>query len=331
LWRSENNGKFNKNNMKSILILAQLITLYFFSYSFEINSLSLKVDERVTSPFPIRCTDVKQKITMSLEKYTYKEYEPVLAKFEVINYDSIHFKIYDMFIQYSNISGTIIEISDTIGNKWSMNLSPGDQINIGGPTYILKFNDTLIVSMPINNWGEKYKGWSIFGEFGYFPAGRKYKARFINNDLISNEVVFEVVKPNEDDEKVIQLYKDIFGKITEDGAVTIALSKYPANEYTMHLRAINLPMKYYKYKKTGIEKEILKDYRDFFEKFPNSFYLYSEQFMAPLYNEICSEKKDFDDILLDVKDFCNTFEEKLYFENNNLKIQLKNLYNKLHQ
>ena len=252
---------------------------------------------------------IKQTITMSLSKKVYKEYEPLLAKFELINYDDKPFNVFNMFEEYLNYE-TTIKITDDLGEQWNVNHSPGDRITIGGPNFVLQPKDTLIVSMPINNWCERYRGYGIFGEFGYFPSGRKYKALFINNDwrsnlnekpLISDTVEFEVIDPDEVDSQVIQLQNDVFGKITEDDATKTAASKFPTNEYTMCLRAVNLTSKYYKYKTSDKGEEILKDYKDFFKKFPDSFYLYNERFMRPLYEVKCSEHEGFGSILSEIK------------------------------
>lgn len=249
-------------------------------------------------PFPIHQPSDKYSITMSLAKKIYKKFEPVIAKFELINKDDEPLNISEMFVSVS--SQSIIKIKDDMGNQWSANQTPSkfDFIALQ-PDYVVQPGDTFLASMSINNWGEAFRPW-YFDQFGYFPPGRKYDATFYNGKLVSNEVEFEVEDLTEEDETFINTYKLGF----DSAAASIAVSKYPDNPFTEYVRAVliahshwKIINKEYNYKGTGL----IADYRNFFDEYPNSYYMYDDGFMAALYFKFFAGKDDYSKILPKIK------------------------------
>lgn len=243
-------------------------------------------------------------IHMELQKSIYKEFEPVIAKFVLVNNGSKPYNIYTMFNPYC--SETNIDITDNMGHHWFQNNSPGDYIIINEPGYILQLNDTLVISMPINSWGEKLsQRYSLFAQFGYFPAGRKYNAAFIFNELKSNKVEFEVDSLNDEDKKLVQLYNDIYGKITHDSAAIIAETQYPDNIFTEYLSAEGIAARYFPEldnKNYSLINALIEDYMDFFDKYPNSYYFYDDDFMCSYYFNVFYKKPNFEKILANLSE-----------------------------
>lgn len=264
-------------------------------------------------------------INMKLSKSNYKEYEPVIAKFVLVNNDSKTYNIYTMFSLYCR--ETIIDITDNYGHHWFQNNSPFDYTIIGNPRYTLKSGDTLIVSMPINNWGDLLRGNGLFAQLGYFPAGRKYKAALIFNELKSNQVEFEVDSLNEEDKKVIQLDNDIYGKITLDSAAIKSEILYPDNIFTEYLSAEGLGTRYWKDlrkdKNNPPIEPLIKDYEIFFTKYPDSYYIYDDNFMWPYYFNIFYNKRNFKKILAEQikNNKSNALKEVLSYNNAESRIK----------
>lgn len=264
-------------------------------------------------------------IHMELQKSIYKEFEPVIAKFVLVNNGSKPYYIYTMFNLYC--SETNIDITDNMGHHWFQNNSPGDYIVINEPYYILQPDDSLVISMPINNWGEKLsQRYSLFAQFGYFPAGRKYKAEFIFNELKSNKVEFEVDGLNDEDKKLVQLYNDIYGKITHDSAAIIAETQYPDNIFTEYLSAEGIAARYFlelDNKDNPLINALIEDYMNFFDKYPNSYYFYDDDFMCSYYFNVFYKKPNFKEILanLSEKNKNNNLGELLSYSSSESRIQ----------
>lgn len=266
-------------------------------------------------------------IQMELQKSIYKEFEPVIAKFVLVNNDSEPYNIYTMFNPYC--SETNIDITDNIGHHWFQNNSQGDYIIINEPTYILQPEDTLVVSMAINNWGEKLaQRYSLYSQFGFFPPGRKYKAALFFNELRSNQVEFEIDSLNDGDKKLVQLYNDIYGKITRDSAAIIAETLYPDNIFTEYLSAEGIEARYYselrKDKNNPLINALIEDYENFFNKYPHSNYFYKDDFMWAYYFNIFYNKPNLKKILTDLseKNKNNKLGEVLRYRSSYSRIKL---------
>src|SRR5437868_6132724 len=100
------------------------VTLLYFIIvcgNIQLNSMQISYNNFITS-VPNTTSD-NYRVNMSLHKYSYKKFEPVLAKFEIINDDN----------KALNISNTLfnpvlneaqILITDNLGNKWTTNKQP---------------------------------------------------------------------------------------------------------------------------------------------------------------------------------------------------------------
>jgi hypothetical protein len=246
----------------------------------------------------------KYSVIMSLLKQSYKEYEPVIAKFELINHDSIAMPIYELFIPYLYETGVLIK--DENGNTYShnnalTNISIDVLRDTSKPMTKLNPGDTLIISMPLNNWGLDAGFWKdqnskdfYFDQFGYFPLG-KYKASFYLSydgkmtygvSLGSNEVEFEVTALNDEDIEILKNLKNNFWSKQQNDFDDI-IYNYPNNVFVEHIMAEKLT--WFGGAKTNEIKE--KDYIEFMNKFPNSYYFLNWRFFAP-FLKILIDKKD---------------------------------------
>lgn len=222
----------------------------------------------------------KYKMTMTLLKSEYKKYEPILATLNLINNDSKPMKIYNLFEHFSPEPNFYIINTDNNKIYTRNNQSLSFISNVRAK---IQSGDTLIFSMPINNWGEKTsypKSLTFedvyFDQFGYLPPGN-YKAYFYFDEnmqqlygtsLMSNEVTFKVNELTEEDTKILKLYKE--KKYDE------VINIFPDNSFTEHVLAWKL-LPYWL--KTTENTE--NDYNQFFSKYPNSSYTLSWSFMLP--------------------------------------------------
>ena len=274
-----------------------LLTLLF------INVFSEKI---MTAPLPL-CDSVtaKYKLNMTLDKYSYKEYEPVMAKFEFINLDYKPYNVLGLFGTSSDMAN--FRITDDLGNAWSgCKATHGDVIYIGQD--LVQPGDTIVVSMVINDWGEiinprgKFST-RHFGLWGYFPAGRKYKALYSSDRLKSNDVEFEVTPMDEQDKSVIKLDEATYGELPRDSAVSIALSQYPDNVLTEYLLAEDIPNKNAKifyFESQNDVPNLTDDYESFFKKYPRTYYMYDVGFMLPYYAKLFWGKENYREVIDEV-------------------------------
>ncbi len=292
--------------MKRIIYLLIFIVTYLFESNLPLQSAK---EERDSSVFLGDSLNGKYTLTMSLSKSIYKEFEPVMVKFELINNDksALNINVYELFNQYTDWSGKF-SITDDIGNSWSERLEGCCCIYLNYPIYELQPGDTLLVSLSMNNFGKKLFSTSIGWYSGYFPAGRKYKAcYYLDNlglNLNSNPVEFKVIEMNYEDSSVINIYKRIRGEITSDSASSIITRDYPDNPLTEYIWGEYLPHKYYKILKDDYFYDapgLLKEYQKFFKKYPETFYIYDDYFMSPYYAKLYHMKKSYRKVVNEIK------------------------------
>jgi hypothetical protein len=266
----------------------------------------------IVLPFPVRLSSQKYTITMSVSKRIYKRYEPVTAKFELINNNDEPMKIYDLFDPFNDEGH--IKILDNKGHVWSAVKSWVNIVRLNEPTYVVQPGDTFVASMPINTWCELLKDYPLFDQWGYFPSGRTYRAYYYFNSedsliygatLRSNEVVFEVTELEQEDKNLVDLERQCFGVITFDSAATVASFRYPDNPLTEYIIAKGIRNKHgwvlSKKKYTGAS-QLMKDYQDFFDKYPNTYYIYDDRFMAPLYFKLFGDGEVDHGVLADLRE-----------------------------
>ncbi len=227
------------------------------------------------------------KMTMSLLKSEYKIYEPVIAKFELINQDVKPLVIYSIYDDVSYEPGFVTDNSNI--NAYN-NGSRGFYIST--PSAKIQHGDTLLFSMPINNWGDPISNPQslsfeevYFDQYGYFSPNeysiyfrlRKDLIERYGSDLKSNSVSFTVTELNYEDEEILRLYKE--KKYNE------IVTKYPDNPFTEHVWMWNLRPYW-----ITVNESTELDYEIFFNKYPDSPYLFYWRFMLPYF--VAAEKKE---------------------------------------
>jgi hypothetical protein len=298
--------------------------------------------------------DLKSNYELKIElpKYTYKKFEPVKLKIEMINHDSIPLELWGNF--EPPIYLTDVEVTDEHGNVFSVNQSHSHMdIMLTAPTDIILPGDTLILSMSINDWGKEagfvsQKNNDIyFGNRGYFEKGiytanistgvntnseRNIRGKIkpdtslqLNNgvEIKSNDVNFEVAELNDTDREIINHFKeaDFLYNIKPYKDI---IDKFPDNTFTEITYVYYLGGKYlnhYRDKSYKYINELNDDYENFIVKYPNSLYLLDFRVVEPyIYRYFIDintnmQKDDFEQLYTDFKN---------QNKNNMLKYFLKN-------
>lgn len=217
------------------------------------------------------------KIIITASKKTYEVLEPVLLKFQIINTSQDSLKIYDMFNPEVIQSNFIIE--NNAGRTWDKNLSKFDLARLT-PTNILATNDTMLITMPVNNWCERLnpelirRYEQVYGNVGYFPEDN-YKIKYSKDGIESNTISVEVKSKDYDD----------------------------TSSFNEYYYASKLYKKYSKvtYKKDAKIDDLVSDYFSFIEDYPESYYLISDRFMAPFYIILFDTSSNFTKVIKDIK------------------------------
>ena len=276
----------------------------------------------------ISSNDNKYKLTMTLGKDVYKEFEPVMARFELINLDDKPLNAFGLFNEEQLTAN--FKISDDQGNTYTTNKYPFniDMIDMG--SNIIQPGDTLVTGMPINNWGERKEIKILdsygFEQQGYFPAERNYTAYYItpfgnNNSLISNEIHFSVIPLQSEDRDLIELNKIGFKTMKFDSVMSIAISKYPDNILIEYFMGEALPSIYNKIVGPGGSKhfgevpELVNTYENFFQKFPSTYFMYRYNFMLPYYIKLLSGAKNYNSLIMRMKNDNNNSQLNSYLTN----------------
>lgn len=238
----------------------------------------------------------KYTIIMSLAKSEYKMYEPVLAKIELINNDTLPMTVYTLY------SISSYEPSVKIF-KWNGEIYSDQGVRgfyISRPSTIIQPRDTLVFSLPINRWGNPVESSGnmdftnvYFDNFGYFPPGEYFAYfDFSENSMSrystyvrSNDVAFNVSELTEEDEQILKLYKQ--NKPDE------ILKDFPENPFSEHILMWKM-LPYW----NKVNEFIESDYGIFKNKYPESFYFLYWRFILPLLVSAQDKYNDFDKGLL---------------------------------
>lgn len=234
----------------------------------------------------------KYSMKMSLGRQEYKKFEPVIAKFELINNDSQPMEVYNLFEKSSDEPAlTVTKESGASDNK-----------NKGRIGFIVPWlhtviepGDTLIISMPLNNWGVQAnkpedrltdKSNIYFDQFGFFEPGG-YKAYFYFNEsnvqrysaiLQSNEVNFTVTKLTDEDNEILKLYQQLWKQRRLDELASL----YPNSSFGEYIDAERLLAAH----SDNISESTIVDYNQFITKYPSSYYLFDWNFMRPFLKSV---------------------------------------------
>lgn len=244
--------------------------------------------------------DQKYEIGMSLAKDTYRKFEPIVAKFTLINHDTKPMNITNLFDNFTD--GPKIMIADSKGNTTSINKYFSTPLIIyPEPVYIIPPGDTLYISMTLNNWGEKSTSDKeiYFSQYGYFPKG-SYRAFFYFGTeqeqtygvkIQSNIVEFDVVDNTSEDKELLSL--------TKEKKYSDVIKDYSENPFVEHVAYLYLGEKY-----VGVPfypenqyPELETEYEEYFQKYPYSFYLLSDKFLKSYVFKVAKESTNAEDVV----------------------------------
>jgi hypothetical protein len=239
----------------------------------------------------------KYELLISLPKYTYKKFEPIMLKAEMVNHDTEALELWGNFVlPQTNVDVTII---DEKGKIFMEDKSGSEKFDIMRkiPSYVIQPEDTLFVTLRINNWGEEIRWKSDTDNDYYFASGYlepgKYTANistFVKENLgldkqikvKSNNVNFEVTKLDKSDAELLKLFKK--GDKYNLKPYEEILNKYPDNPFTESVAAEYLSMKYFsKYsdKDYIYINDLERDFQNFIDKYRNSIYLLNDRWLKP--------------------------------------------------
>ncbi len=235
-------------------------------------------------------------LKITLEKKKFKKYEPILVMFEYVNKNSdIDTVRLDFTDEYDETSFIIETDNNKIYN--TRNRTPLSTTYFNGPRYFLPPNDTFIASMTLNyKYGEELKDLVPFDMYAFLKPG-KYKVTakttIDGKEYISNKEEFEVVDLSSEDITVLGL---VANKNIDE-----LLKNYPENSFTEHALVRDVISR-----RVGTEnnpptkEERINDYKEFFYRFPNSFYninsIVIESFLGKLANSSQNYFQDIENI-----------------------------------
>jgi len=229
----------------------------------------------------------KYKIFLKLAKYSYKKFEPIMAQIGVINNDNSPLNLANIFSP--SLEEASFTIEDENGKILNTNKFPlSFEVLRDVPRFIVQPHDTLIGTIPFNNWGKASKYNSAndneeyFGNFGYLESG-SYKVHVsfnfehkVGGVFKSNYVEFQVNTDSEEDIEILKLYKE--NKYRQ------AVDMFPANPLSEHMYVMDLLTKHIKIfndSNYALLNNLESDYEGFISKYPDSYYLLNDWFMSP--------------------------------------------------
>lgn len=227
-----------------------------------------------TSEFSCSKPPERTSVNISLQKTTYKTYEPIELRCELINLEN---KASNVPV-YAFRHDAYYYITDEHGAKFrTKNIFNG---LMPAAYYTVEPFDTLINSFTLNHLGIVY--WKKFEEMyfkneGFFPPG-KYMAYLVYDSVKSNTVSFEVVETDEKEREILELARS--ERYDE------ALVKYPGNYFEEHLTYWSIQESAMSFLRADKGEETFRDtsglavkYENFFAKYPNSNYNLQESFL----------------------------------------------------
>ncbi|RPI12421.1 MAG: hypothetical protein EHM58_20140, partial [Ignavibacteriae bacterium] len=273
---------------------------------------NISMEERKANIISSNDTDLR----ISLVKTEFKEYEPILVRFDYINNHNKIDTLYNDFLQILNKSLKFYVTSEN-GNVYEKEIFESPFFLIISPQFFVKPGDTFSASMVLNyNIGEPIECENrYFNYFGYFKPGN-YK--FYAHDVIggmqlkTNELTFKVENINEQDKKVLDLlrnkrYDEIF-------------SNYSANTFSEHVLARYCEIEIYPIETwhNDIQK-INSAYFDFVNKYPNSLYNINLSFIGGYFNKVLNYNPSAISIINNLKNNTNSKLIDNFVDNHSIK------------
>lgn len=241
----------------------------------------------------------QSELKLSLQKYSYKKYEPILALLKYTNQSSKNDTVIDMFEEFSdNLSFKIIPLDGQIYKKAKFGFS----INSYPIPYSVKPFDSLKLSFDINKYGNKFLNTeNYFDMLGYFNPGR-YKVyasgKNKNVQILSDTLEFKVIELSEEDSIVLNLlgqnhYSDILQNFQEN---PFRESIYFYSAHTQYRPKI----KDFSYSKN----DVLNLYRETCENYGESYYWFKPAFVLFMFDKLALF---FDSIDSEIEKIRNTY------------------------
>lgn len=251
--------------------------------------------------FPHRNNNTKQdslksSLNISLSKYSYKQYEPILTLIKFINNKNLPDTIVRMFNEYEDdLNFNIIPLDGQYYNRRVKSFS----ILFAPNPYIVQSKDTFLFSRNLNNFGNDMEGSNYFGMAGYLSPGRYKllaKGRNKNNSYVSDTLEFEVLELNNEDNLILKMlnekkYSEILDTYPNSPFYEAVSSFYATKSFKT-----KLVRNYY------LKDDIMNLYKSFFNRFPNSYYCYNPSFIGFMFSKLTASTNDIISEIQELKD-----------------------------
>lgn len=252
----------------------------------------------------------KHELGIDLPKKKYKEFEPIMLRFTLINHDTLPLKIRDLFVHDYNWSYLVFKDQngkDVYKKANHPGIEPSYDIDTID-TYIIYPTDTFYISIPINNWGKKVefkknKHKIIFNNYGFLKKGF-YKFYYLyqllpgfgeqqydNHPIRSNEVSLYVEENNIEDLYFLKTILDSTIKFADMAAVYEEMQKkFPQSTYKEYMHQELIIRK-------GINDDLCYDFEKFIYEYPDSPYLLNDRFIGKYIYLLCRDFTNVDEAL----------------------------------
>jgi len=226
----------------------------------------------------------KASLKISLEKYSYKMYEPVLSLIEYVNNSMVNDTISNLYSEIENYFGFHIKPLD--GQFYERSPLPYSILTEPLKS-ILKSKDTVLISREISEFGIYPSLHDYFSKRGYLIPGRYQLVAGTYNKCVSDTLEFEILPLNGEDSLLLNLlvekkYKEILNTYPNSPFYESVLSFYATKSY----RPKNIRNHY-------LKDEIMSLYKTFFNKFPDSYYGFNITFVGYLLIKLTTSTNDF--------------------------------------
>lgn len=229
---------------------------------------------------------LKSSLNISLSKYSFKQYEPILTLIKYINNKNLPDTIVRMFNEYEDdLNFNIIPLDGQYYNR----LIKPYSILFGPNPYILQSKDTFLFSRNLNDFGNSIEGLNYFGMEGYLSPGRYKlfaKGHNRNDNYVSDTLEFEILDLNNEDSIILKMldekkYNEILDTYPNTPFYEAVSSFYATKSFKT-----KLIRNYY------LKDDIMNLYKSFFNKFPNSYYCYNPSFIGIMFSKLTASTND---------------------------------------
>jgi len=220
-------------------------------------------------------------------------YEPVLSLIEYVNNSMVSDTMSNLYDDNESYFGFRIKPLD--GQSYVR--SPIPPLGLREPLKsILKSKDTVLISREISYYGMNPSIHSYFNNSGYLIPGRYQLVAGTYNKCVSDTLEFEILPLNGEDSLVLNLlvekkYKEILDTYPNSPFYESVLSFYATKSYRP---------KYIK--NYYLKEDILRLYKSFFYKFPDSYYGFNITFVGSLFTKLIAYTNDLNSMIQELKE-----------------------------